>query len=101
MKEEAVALGEQLIVLEENLDAGFASASVSVPDLELTLREIGIVLGQLRGAHLKAHLAMRETLSSDQIARYDELRGYGTGGTNRHQVHGGHRQGEGHPGGGP
>jgi Spy/CpxP family protein refolding chaperone len=33
--------------------------------------------GELRVTHLTAHLEMKKILSPQQVAKYDELRGYG------------------------
>jgi hypothetical protein len=44
--------------------------------LHRILADIGRLKGELRYTHLKYHLAMRDLLSSDQIATYDRLRGY-------------------------
>jgi hypothetical protein len=38
---------------------------------------IGELQGRLRSVHLSAHLETRAMLNLDQIARYEQLRGYG------------------------
>ena len=43
---------------------------------ELTT-DIARLQGELRHAHLAAHLTTQATLSAEQIAVYDRLRGYG------------------------
>ncbi|MGL4439747.1 MAG: hypothetical protein ACRCUE_10760 [Bosea sp. (in: a-proteobacteria)] len=43
----------------------------------------------LRRSHLAAHLEMKNLLTSEQIAAYDRLPGYGVGGSSA-QGHGGH-----------
>jgi hypothetical protein len=74
---------------ERSLDHLFASQKIDEEKLRGITREIGTLQGELRAVHLKAHLEMREILTSHQIYRYDELRGYlGTGGEQKH--HGGH-----------
>lgn len=83
---EAVRLGNAVVERERALDRLFAGATVTEESLEKATREIGIVQAELRTAHLKAHLEMREVLTPAQIARYDALRGYGS----RKQGHSGH-----------
>ncbi len=34
------------------------------------------IRGELRYAHIRAHVEMRELLTAKQVAKYDELRGY-------------------------
>ena len=80
MQSEAVALGRQLIALETDLDAAFASGQATAEGiLDLTAR-IGEVEGRLRAAHLNTHLKMTPLLSMHQRHMYQELRGYGEGG---------------------
>lgn len=78
MSSEAVRLGTQLVDLEQELDAAFRSATISPDGLSTLLTQISTVDGQPRNTHLQAHLQMVEILSSDQVAQYDELRGYGS-----------------------
>lgn len=40
------------------------------------LQRIGELQAKVRGAHLQAHLAQLEILTSAQVAKYQELRGY-------------------------
>jgi Spy/CpxP family protein refolding chaperone len=76
MKREAVPLGEKLIAAERALDRQFASKSVTEASLGKAVENIAAVQGALRTAHLKYHLATLETLTSEQVQRYTELRGY-------------------------
>ena len=76
MHEEAVALGGKIIEKEKALDSQFASGSIDEKNLRRLTSEIASLQAQLRAAHLKAHLATRRVLTADQIARYDQLRGY-------------------------
>lgn len=66
MRGEAVVLGEQIIEAEQTLDD--------------TLQELvfasAALYGRLRIVHLKYHLAMVEILTPEQVAQYNELRGY-------------------------
>ena len=76
MKAEAMVLGEKLIEAETDLDRQFASRAVTEASLVEGVRSIAAVQGELRAAHLKYHLASVEVLTSQQVARYAELRGY-------------------------
>ena len=76
MHSRAVALGEQLIAAEEDLDRRFSAASIDEFALDEALREIGRIRAELRYVHLEAHLRQRRLLSDEQVAKYDEIRGY-------------------------
>jgi hypothetical protein len=76
MSDAAKPLGATLVERERALDRGFADQRMTAPELTAATAEIGALQGQLRAAHLGAHLEMRAILSADQIARYDALRGY-------------------------
>ena len=94
MKAEAVPLGERLIREEAELDGLFASKAVKPTSLEAATNAIGTTQGQLRAAHLRYHLAMLDVLTTDQVRRYSEARGYGAGGgapASRQHGHGTHR----------
>ncbi len=77
MRARAQALGREIVQLEQQLDSMFAHATVNPELVRLLTRRIGMAKGELRAVHLNAHLRTRPLLSKDQIARYDELRGYG------------------------
>lgn len=76
MREEAVRLGTEIVAKETELERLFADQRIDEESLHRLLREIGGLRAELRGVHLRAHLAMRAVLSEDQIAHYDLLRGY-------------------------
>lgn len=77
MKREAVPLGERLIAAETALDRRFADRTITAPSLGEATRDIALLQGELRLAHLKYHLATLELLTPEQAARYPTLRGYG------------------------
>lgn len=79
MHAETVGLGARLLVAERDLDALFANGKIDEASLARSVREIARLQGEIRLEHLKAHLAMRSILKPEQVARYDALRGYGTG----------------------
>ena len=76
MHEDAVALGTQILEKEKSLDAAFAAGSIDEKKLAGLTSDIAALQARLRAAHLKAHVATRRILTAEQIARYDELRGY-------------------------
>ncbi len=63
MHRKAVRLGERYVAKERELDELFVGSRAEIR-------------GELRYAHLTAHLAMRRVLTEEQVSRYDELRGY-------------------------
>jgi Spy/CpxP family protein refolding chaperone len=88
MKAEVVPLGEKLIVQEADLDGQFANKTITPASLKASTDAIGATHAALRETHLKYHLSTVEVLTSAQVQRYTELRGYMTG---MHR-HGGHSQ---------
>ncbi len=76
MEDSAVTLGKQLIEAEFELDGHFETGTVDPESLENALLQIGEIRGRLRYVHLKAHLDQKLVLSAEQIAQYDEIRGY-------------------------
>jgi Spy/CpxP family protein refolding chaperone len=76
MQTKASALGRSIIEREQKLDRMFADRTISETSLSSTLAEIGELQGQLRGAHLEAHLAQARILTDAQSAHYAKLRGY-------------------------
>ena len=88
MKREAIALGKAIVTAEAELDSLFSVSAANEESLIALVEKIAALKGELRVTHLKYHLRMKETLSAAQIARYDELRGYGDG--KGHGAHGDH-----------
>lgn len=76
MNGEAVALGEELIRLEMELNSGFSNRVMNQETLEKSVREIENVRAKLRIVHLSTHLQTPKILSDKQIVLYNELRGY-------------------------
>jgi len=77
MKAEAIPLGSKLIEQEGNLDAQFASHTVTPESLKASTAAVAATQGVLRETHLKYHLSTAALLSNGQMQRYAELRGYG------------------------
>lgn len=76
MREEAQALGRELVDLERALDEGFWADTHTPDSLRAALTQIEVVRGALRFAHLSAHLQTPDILTERQIAQYNDLRGY-------------------------
>lgn len=102
MRQRAVGLGRRLVDAEAALDAAFAGGTIDEAGLRRRLHEIADLQADLRHAHLAAHLETRALLRAEQVARYDELRGYTGDGAGEHPQHEhGHGHGHGgHPGSG-
>ena len=77
MSEQAIAAGRALVAKERELDRLFAAKAISPDRLASELREIGQLQSRVREVHLQAHLAQVDILTSEQNARYAQLRGYG------------------------
>lgn len=80
MELSAIEIGTRILEMETKLDERFASASLSEEEMAEIVNRIAIHQGSLRATHLKAHLEMVRILSSEQIERYQNLRGYDQGG---------------------
>ena len=78
MRQEAIQLGHHLVQAERHLDHLFSSQIVTEDALQDATRKIAEYQGKLRNVHLRAHLAQRRVLNTEQIQRYDRLRGYTT-----------------------
>ena len=76
MHQRAQTLGQQVIEREAALDALFAAGAIDESSLTAAVRELGRLQGELRLAHLQAHLEMRAQMTDTQVRRYDQLRGY-------------------------
>lgn len=84
----AKPLGAELVEHERVLDELFAQGGITPDRLAAETAAIGALEGRLRLVHLAAHLETRALLDSDQIARYQRLRGYGETPTPMHHHHG-------------
>ncbi len=79
MHANAMRLGKLIVAKEKQLDSLYATQKISEAQLRAVVGEISGLQGELRLAHLNAHLEMKKILTSVQTAKYDELRGYGKG----------------------
>lgn len=76
MLDRATVLGSELVARERQLDHLFASGSIEPSSLASITAEIGRLQGQLRVAHLTAHLEAKKILTEEQVRRYMEARGH-------------------------
>jgi len=79
MRSEAIELGKEIINLEKVLDDEFVSGTITEDLLQEKVLESARLYGQLRIIHLKYHLSMVDILSPQQVALYNDLRGYTSG----------------------
>ena len=79
MQAAARPLGAELVERERTLDGAFRAATVTPARMAADAEAIGTLQGRLRAVHLAAHPEMRDLLTPDQVARYDQLRGYAGG----------------------
>jgi Spy/CpxP family protein refolding chaperone len=87
MQAEAKRLGAAIVAKEAALERAFRGRAITDAKLREMLAELARLQGELRYAHLEAHLLTKNLLSREQIAKYDKLRGYGSSTTSD----GGHR----------
>jgi len=76
MQSTASELGYLLVESEGELDKLFANKSIDEQSLSSLVVQIGELDASIRYAHLRAHLQQRAVLSTQQIHRYNQLRGY-------------------------
>ncbi|UCF20309.1 MAG: periplasmic heavy metal sensor [Gemmatimonadota bacterium] len=88
VKSEAQRLGREIVAQEQALEALFVTGAITEDGLASATKRLGELQGELRHAHLRAHLSMAEILTAEQRRRYSELRGHsqGQGGEHRHQM---------------
>ena len=92
MRNQAITAGNELIRHEQDLDDHFKSGSITDEVLREKLKLIAQARLRLRYIHLSAHLRTPPILTSEQIARYNELRGYGGGEDPCKEVPAGHNE---------
>jgi Spy/CpxP family protein refolding chaperone len=87
MRNKAQPIGQRIIEAERILDRAFASGRIDAAMLQDQVNAIAALQGELRIVHLETHLTQRALLTSEQIARYDALRGYGDNGSRQLHEH--------------
>jgi hypothetical protein len=86
-KAQARDIGKKLVQAERELDGLFRSGTADQPGLQRAVRSAAELEGEYRLSHLETHRRLRALLTEEQVARYDQLRGYA--GKSGHD-HGGH-----------
>lgn len=76
MSVEAKQVGQTIVELEQQFSDAFAQGMISAPEIEEQTQQLAMLYGQYRAIHLRPHLEVQQLLSPEQIAKYDELRGY-------------------------
>lgn len=76
MSERARELGRSVVESETRLDRIFASGHATPTAVREATLEIGRLRGELRSAHLLAHLETVQVLTPEQVTEYGRLRGY-------------------------
>lgn len=84
MHGEAVRLGNAIVEKERALDRLFAAGTATGETLAKAMKEIAALQGELRAAHLMAHIEMKQVLTPAQVSLYDTLRGYTSGQPEHH-----------------
>lgn len=88
MLKQTTSLGKSIIDKERDLDTLFASGKIDESTLRAAVGEIAKLQGELRVAHLRAHLEQKKILTPEQIKKYNELRGYdGKAADSKHAGH--------------
>ena len=77
MAEAARALGARVVEEERHLDRMFARGHATADAVRERTARIGRLRGELRAAHLVAHLETVAILDPVQVEGYNRLRGYG------------------------
>lgn len=83
-KAQARALGAKLVEAEREVEALFRGGQVEEAALAKAVRSAAALEGEYRLSHLETHRRMRALLTAEQVARYDELRGYASGKQHKH-----------------
>lgn len=84
MQGEARALGAQVLEGEAALNDAFRTGRITPDALRTATQSLALLYAQLRAVHLNAHLETKALLTPAQVAKYDELRGYGAEQSHHH-----------------
>lgn len=76
MKADAIRLGHHFMTQEFELERRFQTEIPNVNELKSMLETLRATRSQLRFVHLAAHLKTPDILTAEQIASYNQLRGY-------------------------
>lgn len=90
MSNNAKSIGAAIIDTEQQMDRAFDNKTITQENLKLMLDKSADLYGQLRFAHLSAHLDTVEMLTIEQVQMYNTMRGYGSGIADNTSSTGGH-----------
>jgi Spy/CpxP family protein refolding chaperone len=76
MNTEAKQVGQDIVRLEQQLSNAFNQRTISESEIEEQTQQLATLYGQYRAIHLKPHVEVQRLLSAEQVAKYNELRGY-------------------------
>lgn len=76
MQQVAMTIGKEVVNLETELDALFASGNIDAAGIGRLTALIGAKEAELRAVHLATHLEMKPILTMHQQHLYQQLRGY-------------------------
>jgi hypothetical protein len=79
-KAEARAIGAKVVKAESDLDRLFREGRATQPELAAAVQAAAAAEGEYRLSHLETHRRAKFLLTQKQVDRYDELRGYASGG---------------------
>ena len=79
MRLEAIELGQKIIDIEKTIDDAFVNGTITDQVLQEKVLESADLYGRLRIVHLKYHLSMVDILTPQQVAQYNDIRGYTSG----------------------
>jgi len=80
MHAKALEFGGRVLAAERALEAAFAGGSATASEVESLTRAAARAWGELRVAHLQAHVSVAALLTPEQRHQYVMLRGYDHGG---------------------
>lgn len=76
MEAQAKAAGLEVIEAERALDTLFRDKLATPEAVSAAVTKAALAQGKLRETHLRYHLSMMDVLTAEQIAAYNQLRGY-------------------------
>ncbi|CAA9560507.1 MAG: hypothetical protein AVDCRST_MAG49-2513 [uncultured Thermomicrobiales bacterium] len=76
MRGEAILAGERYLAAQAALETDLRTGAIGTVELSVRVEEVSRLRGELATVHLQAHLTTRETLTPEQVATYNRLRGH-------------------------
>lgn len=76
MKRETIALGKEIVRTEAQLEQEFRSNRANPVRVEDLTTMIGAIQAKIRASHLNAHIATKPLMTTSQLKKYNDFRGY-------------------------